>query len=575
MTRRPAVLAPLLTLSLAAFGAQSPIEIEELPAPAEESADEAPATPRSAATAASEDEAVRRYAEGDLEGAREVYDRLTAAPGDDRERARFALHASWLAWQLGDRAGAMKRLEAAVYLDPDVEFRGDLYSPEFVAAFYDARRVALHRRKVTSSNAINAAVAQLRSGQLGRARELLHEALQLVPDDPDAVYNLALVDLRDGDTDAALAGFERVLALERGNPEGVTRELKVQALNNAAVVYFSRGDYLDAETALAEAVRLVPEDASAWFNLGLTRQKLGRTEPAHAALLRARGLAPADVPIARALALAEIERGNWMAAAALLVEATAAEPADADLHLLLGRAQRGLGDAAGAATSFRRALELDADGGDGVAVPAARLLAETQRSAGDPAGSAAAARELLARLPEDPEGWMYVGLAALATHDLPAAIEALERARRAAPERADIAHNLGSAYVAALDYARAEETLRAALELDPDNAATRAALAQLEARSAAPPGSRLELGARFSVGDYPELGLRGLRVDAVAADSPASRAGLRPGDLVLRVAGRPVTDAADLARRIGERRGSTAVSILREGRTLELKIRLE
>ena len=571
MTRRFAALAALLAFTPATLRARQ-VEVEELPTPIEErttAPNEAAAAP-----ATSESAAVRLYADGDLAGAREVYDRLVAASGESRERARFALHGAWLSWQLDDRAGALTRLETAVYLDPDVEFRGDNYSPEFVAAFYDARRVALHRRKVTSSNAINAAVAELRGGDLARARQLLAEALRLVPDDPDAVYNLALVDLRAGDTDAALAGFERVLALERGNPEGVTRALKVQALNNAAVVYFSRGDFLDAETALAEAVRLVPEDASAWFNLGLTRQKLSRTGPAHEALLRARALAPGDAPIARALALTEIDRRNWPAAVALLVEATAAEPADADLQLLLGRAQLGLGNGAGAVASLRRALKLDAAGGAGVGATAARLLAEALRAAGDAGGSAAAARALLARLPADPDGWMYVGLAALATNDLPAAIEALERARRAAPGRADIAHNLGSAYVATLDYARAEEALSAALALDPENAATRAALAQLQARATAP-GERVELGARFSLGGDPELGRRGLRVDAVAAGSPAARAGLRAGDLVLRAAGRAVGDPAALARLIGERRGATALEVMREGRIFELKIRLE
>jgi len=567
---------PLLLL-LAAFGAaaplaaRQPIEVEELP-PAD------PPTPESpAAVVPDVDEAaaVQRYAEGDLAGAREVYDRLAARPGDDRARGRFALHASWLAWQLDDRAGALARLETALGLDPRLDFRGELYSPEFVAAYHDAQRVATHRRRVNASNAINAAVAALAGGDLGEARALLGRALALVPDDPDGVYNLALVDLRAGDESAALAGFERVLALERGNPEGVTRELKVQALNNAAVVYFGRQEYLDAETALAEAVRLAPTDANAWFNLALTRQRLGRADEAYAALQRARALAPADVPTARALAIAEIERRNWVAAVALLVEATAAQPEDADLALLLGRAQRGLGNLAGAAQSFRRARELDASASLGVAPVAVRLLAETLRERGDLDGSAAAARELLALRPDDADGWLYVGLAELARNDATAAIAAFERARRAAPERADIAHNLGGAYLAALDYPRAEAAFRAALALDPEAADARSALAQLEARAAAPPGSRHELGARLSLGDYPELGLRGLRVDAVAPGSAAARAGLRPGDLVLRADGQPVADVAALLRRIGERRGATSLDVLREGRTVELKLKLD
>lgn len=563
------LLVVLAAPAPSALGARQPLEVEELPAsePAPSAATPSPAVDETAAGLL--------YAEGDLQGARDAYDRLAAGAGDERARGRFALTAGWLAWQLGDRSGGLTRLEAALFLDPRLDFRAELYDAEFVAAYHDALRVALHRRKVSASNAINTAVTALRAGELDKARGLLGEALRLVPDDPDAVYNLALVELRAGDEPAALAGFERVLALERGNPDGVTRELKVQALNNAAIVYFSRREYLDAETALDEAVRLVPTDANAWFNLALTRQRLGRGDDAYVALQRARALAPRDVPTARALAIAEIERANWIAAVALLVEATAAQPDDADLRLLLGRAQRGLGNLEGAAASLRRARELDASASQGVGPVAARLLAEVLRERGDHAGSAAAARELLALVPDDPDGWLYVGLAELARNDATAAIAAFERARQAAPGRADIAHNVGTAYLAALDYERAEAALRAALELDPAAADTRAALDQIVARAAAPPGTRHELGARFSLGDYPDLGIRGLRVDAVAPGSAAARAGLRIGDLVLRAAGREVADVAALNRLIGERRGATTLAILREGRTLELKLKLD
>jgi serine protease Do len=61
----------------------------------------------------------------------------------------------------------------------------------------------------------------------------------------------------------------------------------------------------------------------------------------------------------------------------------------------------------------------------------------------------------------------------------------------------------------------------------------------------------------------PEGGL----VAAVAPDSPAERAGLRPGDVVLKFDGRPVADSGEFAARVGESTPGAKVSleVLRDG----------
>jgi len=586
------VLLPALTAAGSRLTAQerSPpatgVEAEDLPAaeapepaslPSAEPSDSGSPTAPAPPDEISETAATSRYAEGDLAGAQAIYDALSEHASEARDRARFALNAAWLAWQLGDRAGGLTRLEAALFEAPDLPFQAERYSPDFVSAYYDSLRIATHRRRVASSNGINRGVAAMRAGDPATARRELVAALALVPDDPDGVYNLALLDYRDRRQDEALAGFERVLALERGNPEGVTRELKVQALNNAGVIQFAAGRFDDAETSLAEAVRLSPNDPSAWFNLGLTRQKLGRDDSAYEALQRARALAPGDVPIARALALTEIDRKGFVAAVALLVESTQAKPDDPDLWFQLGRAQRGLGNLSGAAESLRRAIRLDSGGAKGIAPSAALLLADTLRSAGDPAGSAEAASQLLALRPDDPDGAMYLGLARLASGDAAGAVTALESARRAAPSRADIAHNLGSAYVAARDFDSATKTFEAALALDPSNDEARQALEQLRVRSAAaaPAAERKGFGAQLTIGDYPDLGLRGLRVDSVTPGSPAARAGLRAGDLILRCDGRAVASGPALERQIRDRRGASTLAVLRGGATVEVQVRLD
>ncbi len=564
-----------LALAAAPLGAQAPgaitqeeLDAQALPAPA-------------ADDAALEREAEQAYADGNLPHAVTLYRQLAERQGEPRQKARLLVTGAWLAFQLGDVDAARRDLETALFEDPETYFRTELYTPDFVTLHQDALRDATTRRRREAIDLFNRAVAEIAADRYPQARELLRQGLRLMPDEPDGVYNLAVVDLRSGDTQAALSGFERVLALERGNPQGVPHELKSQALNNAAVIYFGLGQYADAETALAEAVRLEPEDAKTWFNLALTREKLGRSDEAFAALRRARELDPRDVDIARQLALAHIARQGWVEAVALLIEATRAEPTSADLWMNLGRAQRGMGNLDGAVTSFERAIELDAANREGVAEPSALLAAEVRLSQKDGAGAAAAAERATQWRPDRADGWMLLGLARLAQADNAGARAALERAAAIAPQRADIAHNLGTVYLEEKDLARAAAAFRRVAELDPNAAEAREVLARIEAQIAAqapppPADSRRAgpraVGARLSAVDYKPLGIRGLLVEEVAAGGAAARAGLAVGDLVLRADDRPVESVEALERAVRESGRALPLAVLRQGKPLEIRL---
>jgi Do/DeqQ family serine protease len=70
---------------------------------------------------------------------------------------------------------------------------------------------------------------------------------------------------------------------------------------------------------------------------------------------------------------------------------------------------------------------------------------------------------------------------------------------------------------------------------------------------------------------------RGAVVTQVAPDSPAARAGLKTGDVVVKVDGKPVHNAADLRNTVGLMRiGQTVtLDILRDGRPLRIEARIE
>jgi len=67
---------------------------------------------------------------------------------------------------------------------------------------------------------------------------------------------------------------------------------------------------------------------------------------------------------------------------------------------------------------------------------------------------------------------------------------------------------------------------------------------------------------------------KGALVRQVLEDTPAQKAGIRAGDVIVKVGGDPVDDAADLTRALRERQGKVSIEVLRRGnrRTLDVDI---
>jgi S1-C subfamily serine protease len=75
---------------------------------------------------------------------------------------------------------------------------------------------------------------------------------------------------------------------------------------------------------------------------------------------------------------------------------------------------------------------------------------------------------------------------------------------------------------------------------------------------------------------YPQLGEQPvLRVMKVMPGSPADLAGIRPGDLVLKVAGQDVSEVPTFAATIAVTRGPTDFQLMRDGQLMTLRIDLE
>jgi tetratricopeptide (TPR) repeat protein len=538
-----------------------------------------PAAHAQAARAATAPDAERRAAEslaiGDLPAAAALYLLAADLHSQAVERARLLVAGAWLLHLLERPEEARAALGRALAELPDLTLQQELYNQAFIDLYHDAFKRSLEERAQRANQSIREALLRLDAGDLEGARSRLGEALALRPNHAAALYNLALVDLRAGRQEEALAGFEKVLALARADPASVGAELQGQALNNLGLLYHERGFPEDAEAALSRAVELDPRHARAWNNLGLARRRLGKKEAATAAFRRAYELDPADDAVLNNLALAYLDAGSLRDAAQLLAEGTRRSPQSASLWLNRGIAQRGLSDPA-AADSFTRVLALDPDNRGALAERAAAFLALLHYEQGRHDLAAGEARRTLAWRPEDVESWTYLGLAQQASGDLDGARQSLERAAQLDPTRWELYNNLGSVYFRLGEYVRARETFERALGLRPDSLAAEENLGQTRKKLAELEAVRARLGVAVAT-TRAQAPAAGLLLTEVVASSPAGRAALEPGDHVLRVEGAPVDSASDLYFFLNAQPPPKALTfeLVRAGKPQRVKVKLQ
>ncbi|HZH33125.1 MAG TPA: M20/M25/M40 family metallo-hydrolase [Pyrinomonadaceae bacterium] len=106
--------------------------------------------------------------------------------------------------------------------------------------------------------------------------------------------------------------------------------------------------------------------------------------------------------------------------------------------------------------------------------------------------------------------------------------------------------------------------------LDASDARPTYTLAKTDAVAGRSTGFRVYLG---TIPNYAEGG-DGLKLDSVREDSPAAKAGLRAGDVIVRLAGRDVRNVYDYTYALGEMSGGVEyeVEVMRGGERLKLKL---
>ncbi len=551
------------------------------------------------------------FVQDDLETAIVLYRQLQGRLQARSEKVRILMTIAWLEHLRQQNDRAQETLVEAFVLNPDYEFRPELYSESFRQLFVRGQQQAIEVRDQRAADRISQGFAQLRAGDYGAARRVLQEALRLVPNHPKGLYNLALVDLYDQRSEEAVAGFQKLLALADSGT-AIDSSLRALSLTNLGYLFIQQGNYEAARSALEQAVALDAGDPSSWSNLGVARRRLEDPTAAAEAFQRAYQLDPDNVATINHLALAYIDAEDWRSAVALLRQASGKFPDNASLWLYLGLSQLGLNNGEDAVQSLQKAIQQDPDDRQGRASAAAIHLAQHYYGANQVRASLQAADQALAWRPELVNGWIYRGLAQRALGDAAGALESLQKARSLDPSRAETHNNLGSVYA---DQGRMDEAKKAfeqALSIDPTLEDARQNLNRIangtrpprpsqapspppraadrraddrragdrrtaDRRAENPVAKAPPLGLRFADIDYSSLGLKGAMVEAVNSGSVAERGGLRSGDLILKVDGQDVSSADQLRDYVAtQNRGSQlTLDLLRANVPQRLVLTLE
>lgn len=333
-------------------------------------------------------------------------------------------------------------------------------------------------------------LTQYKRGLFGDAAESYRKAYQVKPD-VDHLFNRAVALAKSGLRDEAVKGFEQVVTAQPNDSH---------AWFGLGGAHYLSNQLDQALKAYEQGLRIAPNASGPLFTVGYILYQKGELDRAERAFERVIALGGEDAARARVnLGLIHEARGKVPDA---ISQYERGDPTDARTFYNLGLARRRISDHAGAVEAFQRAVELNpnearykialAESYQEIRRPEAALASfeEALKTGGDDFAVLIRLAKLATRLErrqdarewiaralvvaergeEKAQAWLAKAIYEGAVGDLDAALSALEEARKADPNNADVYYNLGVLYARQLRYDAAVDALQVAIRLRPDYA---------------------------------------------------------------------------------------------------------
>ncbi|RPI78833.1 MAG: tetratricopeptide repeat protein [Desulfobacteraceae bacterium] len=265
------------------------------------------------------------------------------------------------------------------------------------------------------------AAAKQSNGDLEAVQNLYRELLVRDPLNLEALYCLGVIQLSTGQPGAAVAAFQKALALKPENPA---------ILNNLALAYKGVRNFSSARSSLEQALTLEPGAVRVRFNLANLLRETGHEPEAIEQYLRVIAEDPRDAAAYKNLSLAYLHLGLLTEALRACRSALALQPQQAGLYYNRGLIAMAAGDWIGASLDFLQAQQLDP-----CSAEACLNLGVVRQKLGDLKQAEFWFKKTLELQPHRAEAFYNLGLLYEQTHDLDKELATQSRALAACPDR--------------------------------------------------------------------------------------------------------------------------------------------